>query len=809
MAPNNKKKGNNKKNRNKNKEGGNNNSSVFPIPPRSNDQIIGRISSHSVASKRTILELENALKYEINSEKHQSVVETLQRIRTNTRIVDNNNMNMNMNTTTTQSLFTLPSTYETKGMLELGSTPLLYGRDTLFMMNIVELPACGNIQTLTDEDMGEADRHQEWTGGECWMIMLKNPIYATESYFHGVYLGKCYLTSKCLWDFAVQFRSGRSSFDWPGYWSALQCPFCANLATPPPPPTTGNMNSNDNDNTKYAMIIQVILQRVRDQTNGKNTAPSMAQRYMPRLCCWECFEKNLKFPLPGSADRDTILDYSIFPFQSNSSSGRNIIHPAYYCMLYFETSGTSSALAKVSAKAIAQVTKECQTNFKTRVSKSSTMSNRGQPVMKFQPISRQTCSNCGLTSKKCKSSCGACSGLIYYCNRQCQKNHWKLHKPNCRGVRGSNSNGDGGNDNNNDVDGSGGDSATPQPSPMLNLQRKLKKKASNDVDVKCPKCNTHSIQEGCPIMCIRCGDFIVCGSCATKDGEFGAVNVRATVLFFFCMECLQHRTQSHDNTKPGVVLCALLDTKHIGPHVKYARLQLAQMRLNDTYNDTGIPHDMEAAKKEYLWLANDCDYAPAQFALASFLDPDDHESLEYWDGPIPFHLLLNEDDTNNVGEIRRTIPFSPNANLAKQYYDRSAGVHRWSMALSTVGVLFKNGSTVCPQNLDVAVSYLTDAANRGDPLAASSIGQMYISGMGVEYDIVMAMKFCRQAADHGLCSAMFMIAQFGVQLPELRTEGRKWALKLINDCWDPPDQHLRNWFAITSFYGFQPRYSTR
>eukprot|EP00751_Fragilariopsis_kerguelensis_P046462 CAMPEP_0170979086 /NCGR_PEP_ID=MMETSP0736-20130129/1588_1 /TAXON_ID=186038 /ORGANISM="Fragilariopsis kerguelensis, Strain L26-C5" /LENGTH=293 /DNA_ID=CAMNT_0011401585 /DNA_START=333 /DNA_END=1210 /DNA_ORIENTATION=- len=293
------------------------------------------------------------------------------------------------------------------------------------------------------------------------------------------------------------------------------------------------------------------------------------------------------------------------------------------------------------------------------------MSNRGQPVMKFQPISRQTCSNCGLTSKKCKSSCGACSGLIYYCNRQCQKNHWKLHKPNCRGVRGSNSNGDGGNDNNNDVDGSG-DSATPQPSPMLNLQRKLKKKASNDVDANVQNAILIPFKKDVllcvfvvgillsvdPVQCIRCGDFIVCGSCATKDGEFGAVNVRATVLFFFCMECLQHRTQSHDNTKPGVVLCALLDTKHIGPHVKYARLQLAQMRLNDTYNDTGIPHDMEAAKKEYLWLANDCDYAPAairvlandcdyapaQFALASFLDPDDHESLEYWDGPIPFHL---------------------------------------------------------------------------------------------------------------------------------------------------------------------------
>ena len=120
-------------------------------------------------------------------------------------------------------------------------------------------------------------------------------------------------------------------------------------------------------------------------------------------------------------------------------------------------------------------------------------------------------------------------------------------------------------------------------------------------------------------MCICCGEFIVCGSCATKDGEFGAVNVRATVLFFFCTDCIQQRKQANDRTKPGVVLSSLLDTKHTGPHVKYARLQLAQIRLNETYDGTGIPQDMEAAKKEYLWLANDCDYAPAQFALASYV----------------------------------------------------------------------------------------------------------------------------------------------------------------------------------------------
>mmetsp|Transcript_16184 Transcript_16184/g.18496 ORF Transcript_16184/g.18496 Transcript_16184/m.18496 type:complete len:100 (+) Transcript_16184:3-302(+) len=90
----------------------------------------------------------------------------------------------------------------------------------------------------------------------------------------------------------------------------------------------------------------------------------------------------------------------------------------------------------------------------------------------------------------------------------------------------------------------------------------------------------------------------------------------------------------------------------------------------------------------------------------------------------------------------------------------------------------------------------------GDPTAASSIGQMYMKGMGVESNIATAMKFCQQAADHGLYSAMFMIAQYGVHIPEICLEGRKWALKLIDDGWEPPNpDHLGPWFEICNYYG--------
>jgi hypothetical protein len=41
----------------------------------------------------------------------------------------------------------------------------------------------------------------------------------------------------------------------------------------------------------------------------------------------------------------------------------------------------------------------------------------------------KACSACGLTGKMKK--CGKC-GKVYYCGRECQRSHWKWHKPECR-----------------------------------------------------------------------------------------------------------------------------------------------------------------------------------------------------------------------------------------------------------------------------------------------------------------------------------------------------------------------------------------
>ena len=38
------------------------------------------------------------------------------------------------------------------------------------------------------------------------------------------------------------------------------------------------------------------------------------------------------------------------------------------------------------------------------------------------------CANCNKTKKLKK--CARCT-IVYYCSTECQKSHWKTHKPNC------------------------------------------------------------------------------------------------------------------------------------------------------------------------------------------------------------------------------------------------------------------------------------------------------------------------------------------------------------------------------------------
>ena len=376
---------------------------------------------------------------------------------------------------------------------------------------------------------------------------------------------------------------------------------------------------------------------------------------------------------------------------------------------------------------------------------------------KKDPV-RYPCQNCGLVSK----GCSRCSGCLKarYCGAVCQKQHWKTHKQLCQDLRTSED-----------------DIEDPTPSQVLLPPPKKKKEQAQE----CRKCHNDSVQEGSPFMCFTCGVFIVCGSCITTT-EMGGRNGRPTAIEYACSGCC-----GESEEPPCDLLQNLLDENPTGPHVRYARLILAQMKLNDAPQFTGTEQDTEAAKKEYLWLANHLDYAPAQMAMGSFHHPNCHPVGECWDGPLPMYLL-----ENNKGI--ETAPFSSNKKLAIAYYDRSVA-QEWSLALTTVGTMYRNGKELFPQDLEKAASLLTKAADLGDPLAAHNLSHMYLHGIGVEKDMVQALAHMSQAANHGLFQSMLMFGQLGMQMDFLRDEARTWMLKLVEANWEPLNEQ------IASVYG--------
>lgn len=99
------------------------------------------------------------------------------------------------------------------------------------------------------------------------------------------------------------------------------------------------------------------------------------------------------------------------------------IPSAYACELMFESSGMSGALNFKTQQSVADL---CG----TRISRSETRANRGQPVVTMQKA--QECENCGKLREQTKLfKCGGCK-MSSYCSAACQKAHWKIHKPKCR-----------------------------------------------------------------------------------------------------------------------------------------------------------------------------------------------------------------------------------------------------------------------------------------------------------------------------------------------------------------------------------------
>lgn len=262
-------------------------------------------------------------------------------------------------------------------------------------------------------------------------------------------------------------------------------------------------------------------------------------------------------------------------------------------------------------------------------------------------------------------------------------------------------------------------------------------------------------------------------------------------LSMVCLDCREKDGNSQNEELPGIALRELMRRKPVGRHINYLRLVLAQYRLNDTYKLTGVHMDKEIAKNEYLWLANNCDYAPAQLALATFYDPVCVSNKSSWDGPSSIH-------TGNNNIPNSASPFKPNEKLAKRYYDRACE-QKLSMALGQVGIMHKNGNGIYGQDMFTALKMLEDAARMGDAKAMANFGRLLMSNGNAE----KAIKYFRRAAEYGNQKAMFTVAQLGLRDARMRGSGRVHMQSLVDDRWRPTyeDQGQKAFMKMCEFYG--------
>ena len=633
-------------------------------------------------------------------------------------------------------------------MIKMGVTPLLLGNiDSPFQLKKNNLPE-RDVNVLRDEGMGQADIKKTWPGGDVLMLQFEGGSKVSPFNF---FLGEVNLISKDLWDFAVQFRAEGGRFNWPDYWALLQCPFCAKLASPP--------QSVAEAGRTYIMIVQFIMQ-IAD--NG-----AMPQRALPRLCCKDCFINNLQ---PNG------FEWGNFPRAKKAHSLLSLckqpdrVVNAYALSFLFEDSGMCSAASRMMAEIMSG---SSGNTFKTRISKSMTRKNRDQPVVKMKIKKEKQCSKCGIVSNAA-SKCAGCQG-VYYCGRECQKQHWKVHKTTC-------SEADAG-------------EAEPQPSTQI-IYNKNKKDNTNLC--KCCKSN-HDDTGGNPAMCFACGYFICCGPCYGKP-EMNGKNSMPSTVSLVCMECKSSLEEANDIdivNKPGVLLRRLLDKSPTGRYVQYARLILAQFMINDTEKITGIRQNVESATKEYLWLANDGDYALAQIALATFYDPVCTRNGEHWDGPTMIHSAALY---SGVEIPIPKSPFQPNKNLAIHYYDRAVE-QKSSFALCVVGTMYKNADGVYPRDMNMAMSMLGEAADMGETKAMGNLGRLLVNGddMPRAFDL-----FCR-AAEYGNYQSMFTVAQLGMRVPDMFETSRAYMEHLIDIGYALPTREFDDVFLkVCSFYGVTP-----
>jgi len=239
-------------------------------PPRSNDDIVGNSYRTSAVPRRSIVrELEAALRYEAASESRRKIVDAVAALSANGAAPDD--------------MDKIPLTYETKPMLDMigGRCLLTYGKVSPFSVRQQSCPP-GIRLAIRTGDAEDVKMAQRWTGEHPLLRLDFDVIVDTTRTDLSVYLGECFLRKDDLWKFAGKFKSG-TGYDWPDYFSVVQCPFCCKMQLPSDPDGAGGRPE------RLIMIMTNI-----SQFATKNGSMHMPHRALPRLCCVDCFASNLK-----------------------------------------------------------------------------------------------------------------------------------------------------------------------------------------------------------------------------------------------------------------------------------------------------------------------------------------------------------------------------------------------------------------------------------------------------------------------------------------------------------------------------------
>lgn len=271
--------------------------------PRSNDEIIGNTWRTGVMKKQVIRELNEALAYEATSDKRKEILD---------KIISLDGVSVGETGATDASL--MPLTYESEPMINYAPPKrfmLTVGKTAPFYIDKKFHGRPVNMLANAGYDGDILEGAKRWRGNEpTYHLMLPNLSMGNKC---TIYLGECYLDKEDPLLFAQAFAKGISSFDWPDSFAIHQCPFCCKMAQP----CKDKSKKESIEEASYIMIIQNIMQFM---FSGGRKSIQKIHRGLPRLCCKDCFGKNL-IPEPGKGDDHTypgILQHGIF---SNAAKG--------------------------------------------------------------------------------------------------------------------------------------------------------------------------------------------------------------------------------------------------------------------------------------------------------------------------------------------------------------------------------------------------------------------------------------------------------------------------------------------------------